>query len=241
MEIFAKFSNTSNKNGINNIEEYIFCGLSSIGAITSIINAFVFLNRALKDQIFNFYIVSSLVDFIYSIVIAFMVLIECGSICDNIRGLHFLTHFYRIYLDDYLTSSLAINNILIEIFLSTQRFFIISNKKCLQSISSIRIILIVFCFSLLFYSPVLFLKRIVSIDQHNSSFNSTTNGYKLEYTEFGNSSIGRALPLILSSIRFILASVILFLINLFTLIKFRKHVNKKSNLKLKLSKLMGNF
>lgn len=206
---------------IINYNEYAFAFLSLIGSITSIINILVFLNNKLNDPVFKYYLTKSFLDFFYAFSLTFYPLIGCGTICNQLYGTLLTTHLYNIIIVNYLTSSCAIIVIFIELFVSVQRLFIILNKSWLMNANPKYVLTILIILGILYYSPIIFVQRIIEID---------INEYQVEYTEFGNSYVGRLIPLILSSIRLVLASIVLLLVNLITLFHFRKHIKKKSSI-----------
>lgn len=79
--------------------------------------------------------------------------------------------------------------------------------------------------SLVFYFPVLFLKNIQAIDIKNN--NNTDMKFLMYPTDFGESGIGRATPIFLSSVKIFLAIVLLSLVNIITTSKLKTHLKKK--------------
>lgn len=207
-------------------DEYFFCVLCTLGAITSLINLSVFLHPNLKDPIYKFYIASSILDFMYGTIIAFIIFILCGTLCEKLRSTTLATQVFWLVFDDYLTSCFAITNIFIELFLSLQRLFMITNKTFLQNLNPNKVLIFLCVIGLVYYIPVLFVRKIVKFDL---SFANKT-GYGLEQTDFGKSDLGRTFPVILSTIRLVIASIVLFSINVVSLIKFKNHINKKKSL-----------
>lgn len=214
-----------------NLDEYIFCIICALGSVSSLINISVLTNPRLKDTVYKYFLASSIIDLFYTVIIALKIFITCGTECDNIRKNQLSTMVYILYFQDYLTSCFAINNILIEIFVSLQRFFIISNRKMMQHLKPLKVVLGIFMFTLVYYSPLMFMKEI-------TSFN---NNFKLENTQFGTSSIGRVISVILTLTRLFLASVFLFAINWLNLVKFNRLMRKKMNLLVRCENLMSNF
>lgn len=205
-----------------NVEEIIFGFLSLIGTFTSFISSLIFWKLRNKDQVYKYYLISSILDTFYMLAISFDVLIACGAPCDKFSQTSLFRVLYLIILYDYLTSCIAIFNILIEIFVTTQRYFLISKKKNLQNLHPNLVMLVAAIFSLFYYTPIIFLKKICFV---------VNTGYKLVYTNFGLSKIGRLVPIVLSSIRLILASVILLIANAFTLKEFKNYLKQKRIMK----------
>jgi hypothetical protein len=127
---------------------------------------------------------------------------------------------------DYATSCLAVLGIIAELYLTLQRLFKIMNNGFFEKIKYLYVFLVIGVVSLLFYVPVLFLKQIVLVE---SKSNNRTR-YQLQLTEYGFSEIGKATPIVLSFIRIILVTVVLLCLNVATVVKFKKYLDKKKNL-----------
>lgn len=204
--------------------QFIYSSICLFGATTVSINVSVFANKKLTDRTYQFLLIEAIIDLLYIMTMGCSSLINCGTPCQS-RANTIWAQIIRYGFYDYLTSCFAINNILIQMFLSLERLFVISNKHVLQKFNSTYVILIIGIFSLVYYSPVLFLKQFVALE------NGT---YQLVLTSFGMSRVGRLVPGVLSSIRLLLATLGLFSINMTTFVKFKRHVQNKKNLK-------GNF
>lgn len=208
--------------------QFIYSSICFFGACTVLINISVFLNKNLIDRTYKFLLAEALVDFAYIVIMGCSSLINCGSPCAS-RTNTLAAQIVRFCFYDYLTSCFAINNILIEIFLSLERLFVISNNHFLQTLPFNRVILCINAFALVYYTPVLLLKRFLLVD--NSDNGSSSYFYSLVLTDIGKSAFGRAIPGVLSIIRLLLATVCLFGINMTTFIKFKRHIKRKSKLK----------
>lgn len=201
--------------------EFLYSSVCLFGTITVSLSISIFVNKSLKDRTYRFLLIEATVDFFYISMMGSSSLINCGSPCQS-RSNTLWAQLIRLCIYDYLTSCLAINNILIEIFISIERLCIVSNKCYFQKLSFQPVVFTIGIFSLLFYTPVLFLESISNLGNGN---------YQLATTNFGNSEIGRLIPSVLTAIRLLLATVFLFSINVITLIKFKRHLNKKLKLK----------
>ncbi|CAF0813757.1 unnamed protein product [Brachionus calyciflorus] len=220
---FTFLLTNNNQTFVSNWNQYFFSSIAILGSITSIINFSVFINSKLKDQIYTFYLATSVNDFFYCFILSFYVLSACGTICDDLRGKSIFTQIYYLYFGDYLTSSLALIGILIECFVSTQRLFIFLKSKFLQNLRPKYVLIFIITFGLLYYIPVIFVSKIKKIE-------GTENDYELVLSDFGASTIGSIIPLVLSTIRLILASIVLFFINMITLSYFKKQLEKKKKI-----------
>ena len=195
--------------------------ISSFGAISNLINVIIFLNPKLKNQTYRLMLIISIANFFYLFFCAFQIISDCG---DCIISKSYLSKLYDLCIGDYLSSCLAIFIIFIEITISVKRYMILSNSLRFQTIPINFIIIILFSISILFYLPVLYLKNVQEINA-----NSTTNEmvYKLIPSEFGKSSFGKSIPIILASIRLFLATIVMSTLNILTTIKFRKRLKLK--------------
>lgn len=201
--------------------------LCILSALANVVNIIVFLNHQLKDTTYKYMLVISISDFVYILLVGLESTYQCGTLCDE-RKMSLEYQIFTIWFTDFLTSCLAIMNILIELFVSIQRLFIISNKSFFANKSTKTVLVVLFVFSLCYYSPVLFINYITT------NTNGSNNTYKIERSEFGESNIGRVIPAILSGVRLFLVVICLSIVNLITFIEFKKHLSKKTNLKLHL-------
>lgn len=144
---------------------------------------------------------------------------------------------YTVLIDDYFTSSLAIFCILLEIFLSLQRYMILTNRKMLTNLSYKIVIPVIFIISLLYYAPFLFRKNILSTTVNyysNGTLTTSIKSYSLTFTAFGSSTAGKIIPIFLTVLRIFLGTIVLSLINILNALKFRERFNKRLQIKLKL-------
>lgn len=203
------------------VKVVLFTTLRVIAILTSILNIIVFLNPMLKDSTYRLLLISSVNDLAYSLMVVVLFLIRdpfCIIFC-SLSNQYFRYWLY-IIIEDYLTSCLFMMNILIELLQSFKRYFVISNNKNSNTLSVFYFVIYFFLFSFIFYSPVVFLNKVV--------FVNNTNEYKVELTQFGISKFGRLIPFFLSLIRLTLATIVLFVLNVLTFVRFKKYFNRKS-------------
>lgn len=203
------------------VREVFFTVLRTVAILTSILNIIVFLNSMLKDSTYRLLLISSLNDLFYSILVVLLFLIRepfCFLFCSS-SNQYFRCVLY-IFVENYLTSCLFMMNILIELLQSFKRLVVISNKKNVEKFSITGVVIVIFVISFTFYTPVIFLNKIVHLNE--------TDEYKVEHTNFGKTNFGRMIPFFLSVIRLGLATIVLFVINVFTFVHFKKYFNRKS-------------
>lgn len=199
------------------------------GSITNILSIIVFSNPKMKDVSFKYMLAASFGDLIYLLLLTYNYTVFCPNFINTYK---FGQQIYIIIVKQYLTSCLAIFTIVIGLILSIQRYFILSNNKRSYLFKSYKwIILIVFIISFIFYVPVLFQNNILA-KINNQSDNIE---YSLIETEFGKSSIGNYLLIILSLIRIFLGIILLSFINLINAIIFRKRFENRLKSKIRLT------
>jgi hypothetical protein len=209
-----------------NIPMLIECGIATFGLVAVSINASIFLTLRAKDPIYKFLLIEAILDFFYLLGLVGVTYFECGTPC-SVQSSSYIAQLYSLVIVDYLTSSIAVNNISIEIFLSLQRLFTISNRPFLQTMPFAPTIVGINLMALVYYLPVMFLKRISETNANTTMVDST---YELVLTDFGQSRFGEVVPAILSLLRLILVTVCLFSINVTVLIKFKRHISQKNKM-----------
>lgn len=215
--------------------EVLYSVICVIGVITVSTNIAVFSNRQLKDPTYTFLLAEACVDLCYVSLLACYLVFRCGLASCEQRKSQLAYQIYVLVVANYLTSCMAINNILIELFLSIQRVCTISNWSFLQNISARKTVFVILTISLVYYVPSLFLNKISS--QVNSQ---GVLVYSLPLTDFGLSELGHITPAILISIRLLLATFGLFSLNICMFYQFQKHLKKKSALKAKATSMTSN-
>jgi len=81
--------------------------------------------------------------------------------------------------------------------------------------------------SFLFYSPVLFFKKIIPIQVINLTEITLTTDYTQEKTNLGFTLYATITPILLQTIRGLLAMFVLTGINIMNVIEFRKRYSKR--------------
>ncbi|CAF0725430.1 unnamed protein product [Brachionus calyciflorus] len=202
---------------------YILPPICFTTSLTQFINILIFSTKTLrKDPLNKYLMLHSIVNFLYVLLCSFSFLIRCSNknICSTLSA-----KIYEFYYFNYLTSVLGIYAILIEIFLSLERYFIIINfdvKKKIK-INPFLLILSLSSFCFVFYLPSLFIDKIEPIK--NSSF------YQISKSYFGKEKTGVIVSICLTSIRNFLILAIDVFINFVVLITFRRYITSKLKLK----------
>jgi hypothetical protein len=186
------------------------------GFLTNLTNIAVLMNHRMKNISFKYLLATSLSDLFY---------LSLSIYCPENSS--YFTQVYFIYIGHYFTSCLAIFIIFTDITLSLIRYSILKNKTYLQSLNYYLVSGCLFLISLIYYSPVVFFFKIQQIKIHQNITLSSMDGFKVEINSFGSSMYGKIIPIILSSIRIILAMFVLTSINIMNIIEFRKRYSKR--------------
>lgn len=223
-------SSTKIEFSINFINEKISIFLCLFGVFTNSLNIAVFTMSKMKDSSFKYMLATSVSDFFYSIfeLVYFLIL------CDDCKlKTKYFSQIYKFLIDDYFTSSLAIFCILVDIVLSIQRYFILINKPFVQKSLHKWVLLFLFVIAIIYYLPVLFIKKIILVLNLTTNRNETVNEYDLVSNDIGKSLFGKITPIVLLLIRMLLSTVLLVFINFLNAFEFRKrfYSNDKSQFK----------
>jgi hypothetical protein len=145
---------------------------------------------------------------------------------------HYGTQLFKIIANNYLASSLALFSNIVEIYLSIQRFFILTNKNSLQNISYKLVISIIFFISALYYLNVLFCYDIIGYEfTFGNKIIITT--YSTALSDYSRSLAGKAITFSFVLFRIFLSTFVLPAINIINLILFRKVFRRKLEIKSK--------
>jgi hypothetical protein len=225
-------------NGENNdrIVFLYFYSIIWVGIFSHIINIFVLISPVLKDISYKFMLANSVNNIFYLMLCGIYDFFLCQKVCERTEKPIELLIFLMI-IREYFSSCMAVFNLLIQIFLSLQRIFLVLNKNLLQNISVIKSILILASISLIFYSPILTIQRI-ELSHPNATSNANMSLlYSIVKTDFGNTAFGQQVRTIVSSFRIFLATVLLTIANIINFIAFKRYFDKrKKMIKVNLSK-----
>jgi hypothetical protein len=194
------------------------------GLLTNLTNIAVLSNHKMKDVSYKYILFISLSELFYLGLNSY-IFIELNPNCPLYTS--YFTQWYSIYIDNYLTSCLAIFCIFIDINLSLIRYSALKNKEYLQSLSYYLVIGILFLISLIYYLPVLFFNEIIPIIDHENK--TSIDEFMVITNSLGLSLYGITTPIILSTIRIVLAMFVLTGINIMNIIEFKKRYSYRFN------------
>jgi hypothetical protein len=197
------------------------CGF---GCLTNLISVLVFINPKMKDNSFKYLLAIAICNIFYLGLGSYSFLYICTG-CPS--QLSYFTNVYYNYVVHYVCSTLSIFCILADIYLSLLRYLVLKNKTFLQNISYLKVCPILFFISSLFYIAPMFLKEIKPIKQIKVNNTVVYTAYFAFDNSVGATPFGKTLPIVITSIRIILATVVLTSVNVLNALEFRKRYSKR--------------
>jgi hypothetical protein len=205
--------------------------ICAFSILTCLINLIIFASLKSKNIIYKFMLYNSLSDIAYLFSVMFVFVMRCGQFCDELKD-SYAAKFYHHYIFTFVANSLGLFGILIEILISVQRIFFLTNKAFMDR-TKINVTLIGFLtFSFVFCIPQLFAFEIKALQaRKKSGQNETSLIYIRENVTPNMSFLFRNLVGIQTAFRLILIVCLIFTLNYLTFYFFTRHVRKKNRLK----------
>ncbi len=210
------------------------------GAFTNTLNIIIFLNKKMKDNSFKFMLAISIGNLLYTGMSSYAFFIYCD---DCLWNKSYATQVFKILINNYVSSVLAVFVNISEIYLSISRYFVLTNKRYFQNISVYKVLILLTTFALVYNIPVLFCYDIKSKEYNSINKNEDFQDlitkhttYSTKLSKFGKSTIGKYITIILIIIRILLSSIVLSAINIVNVYLFRLRFNKRLNSKLQITK-----
>ena len=213
-------SNGSNFTAINNSytykwQDYVILSLTGFGSIISLVNVLIFSSRSLQDVRYKYMLFKS------ASILAYMFLTFIGQIISNyakttIFG-SFLSAVFTLVVSIYLSSSLAIFRILLEVTLAIHTYSILLKRNSWFNLHAHKLITVLFLVSLLFYLQKPFGVTILQ--------NPTTNIFVWSFNSFGLSKVYDITSICQASVRIFLVVVVLFVVNCLNVIEIIRWSN----------------
>jgi hypothetical protein len=196
-----------------------------------LVNLSVLLSKKLKDSMYTFLSIMAFIDTLYVLCTMSLIWTQCPREEPNECSpyLYLANLILFIAASEYLTSCMALFNILLEIFLTMQRIFLISNTRIYRNASVKKVCSILLLTSLAFYSPVLFIYNITSSYTKNAN-GSQEISFKRVRTEFGKTYYAKWTLIVLNSTRVALVMVVLLVLNVTAIVKFNVYFEQKAQL-----------
>jgi hypothetical protein len=207
------------------------------GICANFINIIILVKLRNKNLTYRLMLYNSISNLFYTFICSFVFIMRCGKYCQFQNT--WMACVYEKYFYFYFSGVLGMFNVLIEIMIAIQRYFIAANKKFTNESTIKALIIVIIIFSLCAYTPIIITRDILELDQNKvalmSSLIYNPNNFTLYYIK---NNIGEYVPLkIIYSgfimFRSILVLLLLVFINILLLNKFDDHVSKKTIIKTK--------
>ena len=215
---------------------YLTPAISFFGILFNLFSTIVFTRMIQRNRSINIlykilYIKSILVLFMY-VLNVFMPIYYCKS-CSISSSL--VAQVWFIYFFNYAEDFLLTSSLVFEIMAALQCYFNLTSKGqtrqllCLKasSLSMFWIVLIVLGLSMLWSSLILFRFQIVNDNKADNS--SSNNHYRIETTDYFNSSTDRFIRFVQIFIRDIISVIVLLAIQAVLIVFIQKRVEAKQN------------
>lgn len=187
-----------------------------VGLFTNLIDIIVFFNMKKRTQIQNINIIWSILDLLYLVLCFFHLIVQFT--CPETL----FSRITKLFIDMYVTSSLAITIICVQIFVFTRHYLLIKKKEmfCIKTPMSVFSYLNIFLtIGFLVYLPVVFMWQIIPSNPTNSS---NERVYLIEKTKLGAGPLGEVFSLLITIIRCFLSFVPMIMLNMMIYVKYKK-------------------
>lgn len=199
---------------------------------TNLINIVVLHKLKTLNINYKCMLIKSFINSIYLFITFFIFSIRCGQFCHYLKDSYYIK-VYQLYFLFYLTSSLGLLDLFIELIISCNRFFTIMNKATIGRKKNINItIFILFLLSLIINSPHLIvysikIKQNVTIplsDRNISIHFNNMNRYELT-VESNYHSLSNIFFNFVLIFRGTLILLIILIVNILGFKRFKVNVN----------------
>jgi hypothetical protein len=215
-----------------------------VSIMCSFVNVIVFSQKNMRSKpILQYMLAMSVSDLIYSVSMIMIVPIAraCSWEKENNKSENadlkvcYVLYTLFLWVSDFLTSCLALFNIILEIFVTCQRIRLITNvgvyNQTREKLQPLTVFSIVFAVSLAMYSPVLFMNEVRCVETRNVNMSSVRKNYYYEKTAFGKSDSALYLLESITALRVFLVIVILTVVNIVTAVIYAAYYRRKRAMK----------
>jgi hypothetical protein len=229
---------------------FILPFINMFGVIANTLCIIVFSSNRFKSEVYVFMLISSICDFILALSWFSSFIIRCGVYCNV--GYSYAAKLYEQIIYLYLGNTCLSFTIFNDLYLSFTKLFSLSNKMSKRTYliqHRNKIIFVLIVVSVLINIPVYLISREVTLigyliirkDQINSNDSAIylKSLYSVKNNFIANDTNGRIFLLILTIMRGLFLLILLAIINIIILYKFKTYIVKKIEL-LKNQRISGN-
>lgn len=200
-----------------NLYMQLLIGITSL--LSNLINLAVFLSPKLKDNIYMYMLVNSIVNIIYLSIGIPAIFFSFCTTCP--LSMTYASQIAMIWLVLYMSNSLKFMHVLLQIVISARIYLILMNKQ-IDWLRPWMVIATCAVVSVVCFIPEPFLFEVAEMSDGRDTIFTTLP------TNFGNSTIGEVILIVQFGARAFLAVLILGLINVLNLVEFRKRFKIRS-------------
>ena len=186
----------------------------------------IILKKNKPDFIYYYLLTFEISDSIIGIILCFIGLFECGSYCS--LSYNYITKLFELIFFTYGANVALQFQTFLEIALALKRIEIFSSNKKVTNTNFKKKVFFLFILSMVVTSPVLLFNRnIIPIGILINSQNKEEILYSIKKTDWSQIEIWKIILLIIDLIRGFLMYILLLVINIIVVIKFKKYVKNK--------------
>ena len=233
--VWSNLSEPTNSTLLSSISEakkfiwaYILPAICVFGILTNTLNITVFAKRQqLKNKIYKYFLAHSTIDLIYMLTSLSYFLIKYSL--GDLLGSTYFTQMWELISYFFLTTALAMNLVIIELFISIKRLLIVHNITTPSPIRFGSVMMVCSLTAFISTVPILMAFKINPVDDHLP----TQSSFKVYRLSFEKIERNKALKIVLALpgfFRGLIFPFVLLILNLQLWSRFRKQFKRKQRL-----------
>ena len=207
---------------------FVLPGICIFSILTNILNTIVFSKMKTKNHVYKLMLYNSVANLAYLLTVVFVFIIRCGQFC-QIKDTY-LAKFYTHYIYMYTANSISLFSAFIEVAITIQRYFFLTNRSLLKKFKKKFIFGPLLVFAFVFYLPQLstFEIKLVYVNE-NVTLNTTGEKvYVRENIVRHKKFLIRNLLAFQTGFRLLLIVVLIFFLNFLAYNLFKKYESMKA-------------
>jgi len=213
---------------------YISSIVCLFGLVTNALSIWIFFSPKLKHVLYKLMLAKSIGSFAYLTISLITEFVSYCVYCD--WSSTYFTALYTLVFNIFISSSLTIFRLFIDVTISLQLYCILANKNWLGKVSLSWILVILGVFAIVYYIQNPFTYEIIQVPGQNMFY--------LLSTKFGLSEANKILTIVQMFVRLFLGVIVVGLVNSVNIILFkRRYMNRviSSTVPIKVTSKCENF
>nr|QVK45841.1 G protein-coupled receptor [Proales similis] len=194
-------------------------GICLMAFLANALTTYVWFKLEKSKPIYRHIQANSISYLLYTLLCVFVFCMRCGRFC-SLEDTYW-ANFYELVIYNFLTSSLGLFNIMLEISVAIYRYLIVTNKTSAKCVKVHRLIISMLCLSLMLNLPNLFWKKIQM--RKDGTFHLVVSQSPLE-------NLIKTWICSVTAFRGLLILLLIFMINLLTSLKFSDYIRNKERI-----------